>query len=1184
MTAFSRAAAACLALVALGLGLTTRGDERERGEIAPRPPAWDEEAAARFAARGVAVPRTVLTTETEGELDLSWIRSAFGFATPISPAERQRLESQGGGGEGEGAPESGAAPAPRPATPPPAGATAPQGMPTPEEMPRASEGAEGGRAAPRGDRERARRSAADDAPAPDRGPSFGGADEGAGGLDMELSEAQEEADEAHEPGSKAGEVPRPVLSRIESSARGGKILFQNAQGGYEALEARGQRVVVFVEGGRARTVVDLVFRNPHDRRLQGTFYYPLPDGASPAGFGMFPGTARVEGAAALPGLLPPLPLEEPRVGDLTRAAPQAHRPLGGEPVVQDWQPMQLARVVEQKRARQVYEDVVRGQVDPALLEWSGGNTFQARVFPIEPGSLKRVVLAFEQALPRDGELLRWVHPLSGEPGLGAVDAYVYLRRELVGPAAGLPEDPQAIRRPLASEEVGAWTRLHLQAPAGFRGAFDLPLRPAGDVDALVLGGVAPGLPGRVYQARVTPEVPGGDAAPATGRAVFLVDTSLSEDGVRRSISGELLLRILEGDETIQEYAVLLFDIRARWLHAVGWRPNTPERRAETRAELERVYLEGATHFAAVLDELVRQAPWVDPAGQQPATRFLLSDGLITWGQDRVEPLLNEHRAALAGRFLCYRLGDAAVNRDLFDALARGTAGRTVTVLGPDQVAPAAQAHRRAPVLLKEVRVAGGPAVDLAVAGDPRLVFPGQELEVAFRSPDGAAEALEVVLECAGQEQVTRVPLPRGAEHALAPRAWAEQWVRHLLALDDERLDRMVVALSQAFGLANQAASLLILEGDQDWVRFDLKDEQVDLADLARLRAVEEDQRRDRLQGIALDDVPVEGRELVRLLGAHDAPPTQPALPLLDRPLAGGAARIEAEVAYRAARAKAPLDVQVYDAVARARALAGDTCGAVRALSSLVEQRPRDAEANRLVGYACLALGQYGAAAELFERVRLNRPFEPQSYLEEALALEALGRWSEAARAYEIVWARSFPRHERDCKVTAAFHYARMLRGRLREGSSAFDPPARAAVEARLAALGRFLGEPLERTPLQLTIHWNTDSTDIDLWVVEPEGERCFYGHMQTGAGGRLYWDTTTGYGPELYRRGAAGRGLFDVLIHFYGNNSPRWTVPTSVLLVRDRDLFGPEDGYTRRFQMRILPASDAVLRLRKETF
>ena len=42
---------------------------------------------------------------------------------------------------------------------------------------------------------------------------------------------------------------------------------------------------------------------------------------------------------------------------------------------------------------------------------------------------------------------------------------------------------------------------------------------------------------------------------------------------------------------------------------------------------------------------------------------------------------------------------------------------------------------------------------------------------------------------------------------------------------------------------------------------------------------------------------------------------------------------------------------------------------------------------------------------------------------------------------------------------------------------------------------------IDKTSLQLSIHWNTASTDIDLWVVEPEGERG-RPHDRRGAGPR----------------------------------------------------------------------------------
>lgn len=1158
---------------ALTCGALVFAGRSEPREVVPHPSAWDEAAAASFASAGVPVPRTVLSGETDAELDLAWIRRALGYAEPLKPEELAGLGGEegpaGSARESDGAMAPGARGG---ALRPRGGAPIPAPAPAPSEDERDS--AEEMAPEPRAERRRESLSSgrsrqpagppqADSPSNGAEGQGFGG---GGGGGELEKMKATETK------GGGDAAPPKAALSAIKSAPRLGKVLFHGPEGRMESLVPRAMRVITFIEGARARTTVDFVFENPHDRRLEGTFYYPLPDGASPAAFGMFPGTRRVSDPAELAkaSLLPALPGQGAQPGQLATLAPQK----GGEAsFVADWQPLQVARVVAQKRAREVYEEVVRSRVDPALMEWSGANTFKARVFPIEGRGLKRVVLTFEQSLPQDGDFLRYVFPLPADERLGEVELLVHTKG--AGAVQDLPEVEGALRKARETQEAGPWRRQRFVAPQGYAGSLDLAFAAPG---AQLLTGPLSGLEGQALFARLRPQVPDRETSLPTGRALFLLDTSLSEEGVRRALAGELLLKVLAADATIQEYAVLLFDVRPRWLHAKAYRQNTPEARAETARELSKVYLEGATHFAGALDELERESTWLDADGK-PAVRFLLSDGLITWGNDRVDALLASHPRALGGRWFTYRFGDVAVNGALFAALGRASGGQTVNVLAAEQLAQAAGAHRKAAVRLKGVRLAG--SQDLVVAGEPKLLFPGQTLEVAARFVPQAGQALEVILEIDGEERVEKTPVAAG-DSLLAGRAWAELWTGKLLALDDERLDRMVVAISQAYGLANKAASLLILEGEADWERFELKKEQVDMSDLERLRAAEEDQRRDRLQGIGTDEVARSGRDLLRLLEGLKTGAFQPALPLLDRPLAGGKERIGEEISYRAARGKDLLDVAAYDRVARARALAGDTMGAVRALSSLVEKQPRSAEANRLVGYACLALGQYGPAAELFERVRLNRPFEPQSFLEEALALEALGRFAEAARNYEIVLARSFPRHVEEVRTVARYHYARLLGGLLREGELA--SASREAMEARRAGLEAELGK-LDRTALQLSIHWNTDATDIDLWVIEPEGERCFYSHKQTAAGGKLFWDTTTGYGPELYRRagkGAASEKPFDVLIHYYGNNSARWTVPTSVLYVRDLDVFGPEDAYTRRFSMRIMPKSQAVVRLGKE--
>ncbi len=1006
------------------------------------------------------------------------------------------------------------------------------------------------------------------------GPADG--DSASAPAEEEMAEAPAPAKKKRDNAEADAKAPRPVLPKVESAPRMAKVLVQDEQGRYQPLLARAVRVVTYIQGPRARTVVDYLFENNTSRALEGTFYSPLPGGATVAGFALYSGSVAVDSPSLFQSseLLPPLS-DSPEPEKLVSAAPPS--PPGAK---RSWGPVQEARVVEQKRAREVYEDVVRQNVDPALLEWSGASTFSARVFPLPPKSLKRVVIAYEQTLLSDGQHLRYTWPLP--PGAG----------KALKVSARVHVDPRHTREVTASPQsaaprtLGAWKVWDWQQLEG-DGALDVALTPRSAEADVLVGTDGAGLPGQAFYTRVRlPErLTAGKTDTPTGRAVLVVDTSLSvEEGNAWALQASLLRALLEKDESLQEYAVLLFDVRPRWLHGTGFRRNTPQARQETFAELERVYLEGASNVEGMLTELERAGrEWLKPAeGKGRVTAFLLSDGNVTWGQSNVDALISRHPAAETLRWVSYRFGEAAVNQDLFDALARASGGRVVGVLSGSQVEAAARAHRAASVLLHHVQVKGVPAKDVVVAGRPRLVFPGQELLVAGRLMGKGEAALEVVTQAEGEERGMSVPLPLGEDSGVAPRAWAERFGSRLVSMDDVKLDRMVVALSQHYRLANARASMLVLESEGDYVRYAVKDDPMDLSDLERLQRQQEDQRRDELLGLSLQDVPDAGKQELRKLGAKQAELGSriQAQPLKDEPYAGGEERLQAEQTYRQARRTNKDDVLVYEAVARKRAFSGDTWGAVRALSSPVELRPQDAEALRLVGYGLLALGQYPAATELFEHVRLNRPFEPQSYLEEALALDAAGRPAEAARNWEIVLARSWKRHQEQSRVVAAYHYARMLAALAKHPRMA---EGRQALLARQREVFQ-LAPRNEKGSLayQLTTHWNSDNTDIDLWVMEPNGEKCFYQHKETSLGGKLFWDITDGLGPELYQAPKATPGTYFVLVHYYGNNSQRYVVPTALLLVTDRDVFSEEDTYQRRFQVRILPNQDAKLLLRRE--
>jgi uncharacterized protein YfaP (DUF2135 family) len=62
-----------------------------------------------------------------------------------------------------------------------------------------------------------------------------------------------------------------------------------------------------------------------------------------------------------------------------------------------------------------------------------------------------------------------------------------------------------------------------------------------------------------------------------------------------------------------------------------------------------------------------------------------------------------------------------------------------------------------------------------------------------------------------------------------------------------------------------------------------------------------------------------------------------------------------------------------------------------------------------------------------------------------------------------------------------------------------------------------------------------NDTDMDLWVIDPRGEKCFYNNKQSQIGGRISDDFTDGYGPEQFILKNAKKGKYKVMLHYYGD-------------------------------------------------
>jgi hypothetical protein len=897
-----------------------------------------------------------------------------------------------------------------------------------------------------------------------------------------------------------------------------------------ALELVSLHVSVVVEGARARTLVDHVFRNPHGRQLEGTFEYPLPAGASPSYYAMFlgqsrdaapahrlkPGEQRPGKPVVLPEMLPP--------AQLARQVDTA-----------DWGKLQEARVVAPEKATEAYEEVVRGRIDPALLEYASGNTFRGRVFPIPPKGYNRVILAYEETLPVSGGQLVYRY------GLPTCKLHE-LRFSLQADARQCKDatlKPKDARREESGDHL-LFTRTWSDTKP--EGEVLFTARPGDPAVQVASGRHREG--GPVYfHARLRPglpEVPKEE--PFARHAVFLLDTSLSESPDRFAVSMKLLKAILEADEEVQHFNVLCFNAGAAWLEPKGWLPNTKEGREAALGRLDGLVLEGATDLSAALEKVIDPGFAVEKG--TPLACFLLSDGHLTWGETEVAPLVARfrQRCPYPARFFCYRTGLGEENAELYDALTRDGGG-AFQCYGEAEVAAAARAHRRQCLVVETVRFEGSVAArEVLVAGRRSAVYPGGELVVVGHTAKPGKGKVVVEGRFQGQKFSQSFPLDLDESGELAARAWGEVAVASLLALNDPWVEELVTAYCQEFNIASRAASFLVLEREEDYKRFNL-DEQLRkvvkgdldryIEDAWKLMAKEPSIKQafgrllfqidSRTKVLTAGDGHV--KKVLELLSEEDC--TLPAAEVKGAILRDK----DVDKNYLHNRQKDRRAVAAYVEECQRRQGDGDLDGAVRVLSSVVEEHAGRGDALRLVGYRLLDLRQPAVAARLFAQVLRQRPFEPHSFRDLARSLEDAGKQPLAALLYEAVLAGTW--HNRfgaALKVVTREDYARSLRSALREGR--LTKPQRDFFERRLEGLRG--SEPA--ADLRVSITWNTDATDIDLWVIEPDRTKVFYGSPRSSSGGELSQDQTQGYGPERYQIRKARKGEYQVLVHYYRAN------------------------------------------------
>ena len=209
---------------------------------------------------------------------------------------------------------------------------------------------------------------------------------------------------------------------------------------------------------------------------------------------------------------------------------------------------------------------------------------------------------------------------------------------------------------------------------------------------------------------------------------------------------------------------------------------------------------------------------------------------------------------------------------------------------------------------------------------------------------------------------------------------------------------------------------------------------------------------------------------------------------------------------------------------------GDTEQAVLVVSNLAELGLEDAQLLRVLGYKLSSYKAHKEAIEIFRKVLSIREEEPQSYRDLGQALSQGGEYQQAVETLYKVVERPWDDRFRDVQLIVMNEINDLVNTQKGIRTSFIDK--------------RLLKK--EPVDIRVVLTWDTDNSDMDLWVTDPEDEKCYYGHRQTYLGGIISQDITGGYGPEEFMLKKAPKGTYKIAVNYYGNRSQKQLFPVSL--------------------------------------
>ncbi len=544
-----------------------------------------------------------------------------------------------------------------------------------------------------------------------------------------------------------------------------------------ALPIKSIKIDTKISSQVATTHVEQVFRNDTNFTLEGTYLFPIPESASVAEFAIWDGDKRLVG-----------------------------------------------EVRSREEARRIYDEIVRRQRDPGLLEYAGKDLFQASIFPIPAHSDKKLEITYTQVVRAEGGTVSYRYPLGTGRQLtqiGSVAGRVEVEskeplRNVYSPTHAIDVKHTSDNRSVVSFESESG-----KEPQDFQLFYTISKE---DFGLTLLTHREAGKQG-YFLLMISPKEDWSDQEYSAKDVVFVVDTSgsMAEAGKMEKARAALLygVRILRpqdrfnivsfaGEEHLMEAGLIAADDRGR---------------ARGEGFVKSLRPVGGTNINQSLLAALNQ--FIDSDRERPKMLVFMTDGLPTVDETNVNRIVdNVHKAIKPGvRLFTFGVG-YDVNTTLLDKLAAENGGVA------DYVEPKEDLEVKVsnffskvnyPVLTDLQLDLGGAQTDLVYPRSVPDVFRGSQVMLIGRYSN-AADLNSVQLKLTGRSGGTTrsytypnlsFPLRSDANEYL-PRLWATRrvgWLMEQIRSNGEQkeLRDEVVDLGTRYGIVTPYTSYLALE-------------------------------------------------------------------------------------------------------------------------------------------------------------------------------------------------------------------------------------------------------------------------------------------------------------------------------------------------------------------------------------